>query len=171
MHDTRGAYFHPPVNVNIPHFFRLIPILIVSVCLTHPSLGAAAPGVPVTYQLPSDGPLPQTYRVTLAIVDPKNPEWIVSQFAAGVARTVTKENGGKFSELWDGLDDNFMPVPPGEYAVKGIFMPAKKWVVDGEWHSITPRFVTGASSWMPTPEQWDKPDKWDKRDKWRKRQN
>ncbi len=123
-----------------------------------PCPSAEAAGVPVAYQLPADGPLPQTYRVTLAIVDPKNPEWIISQFAGGVARTVTRENGGKFSEIWDGLDDNFMPVPPGEYAVKGIFMPAKKWVVDGEWHSVTPRFVTGASSWMPLPEQWDKPE-------------
>lgn len=71
----------------------------------------AAAGVPVSYRLPTTGPLPQTYRVTLAIVGPKDPDWIISQFAAGVTRTVTAENGGKFSELWDGLDDNFMPVP------------------------------------------------------------
>ncbi len=115
-------------------------------------------GVPISYQLPTSGPLPQTYRVTLAIVDPKNPDWIISQFACGAARKVTKENGGKFSEVWDGLDDNFMPVPPGDYAVKGIFMPAKKWPVDNEWHSITPRFVGGASSWLPAPEQLDKPE-------------
>ncbi|MCX7049903.1 MAG: hypothetical protein NTX50_31025 [Candidatus Sumerlaeota bacterium] len=118
--------------------------------------GAQPTGVSVSYQLPDT--LGETYCVTLAIVDPKNPDWIVSQFVAGAARTVTKENGGKFSEVWDGLDDNFMPVPPGEYAVKGIYMPARKWRVDGEWHSVTPRFVTGASAWMPTPEQWDKPE-------------
>ena len=29
-----------------------------------------AGGVAVTYQLPTDGPLPKTYRVTLAITDP-----------------------------------------------------------------------------------------------------
>ncbi|MCX7010588.1 MAG: hypothetical protein NTY53_25645, partial [Kiritimatiellaeota bacterium] len=119
---------------------------------------AGTTGVPVAYQLPADGPLPQTYRVTLAIVEAKHPDWIISQFACGVARTVTKENGGKFTETWDGLDDNFMPVPPGEYAVKGIFMPAKKWQVDDAWHSVTPRFVTGAGAWMPTPEQWDQPE-------------
>ena len=113
-------------------------------------------GVRVSYALPNTPG--ETYRVTLAIVDPKDPAWIVSQFAAGVARTVTPENGGRFSEVWDGLDDNFMPVPPGDYAVKGIYMPARKWHVDGEWHTVTPRFVTGASSWMPTPEQWDKPE-------------
>ena len=111
-----------------------------------------ATGVAVSYQLPTDGPLPRTYRVTLAIVDPKNPDWIISQFACGAARTVTAENGGKFAETWDGLDDNFMPVPPGEYAVKGIYMSARQWAVDGEWHSIVPRFVTGASAWMPSPE-------------------
>lgn len=38
----------------------------------------ATSGVPVAYQLPIDGPLPRTYRVTLAIVDSKNPDWIVS---------------------------------------------------------------------------------------------
>src|ERR1700719_1648110 len=69
-------------------------------------------GVPVTYQLPTDGPLPRTWRVTLAIVDPKNPDWIISQFTCGAVRTVTGENGGKFTETWDGLDDNFMTVPP-----------------------------------------------------------
>lgn len=111
-------------------------------------------GVPVSYELPNAPG--ETFRVTLAIVDPKNPDWIISQFVNGAARTVTKENGGKFSETWDGLDDNFMPVPPGDYAVKGIVMPAKKWIVDGDWHSITPRFVTGAGAWMPTPDEWEK---------------
>src|SRR4051794_9199800 len=118
---------------------------------------AAGVGVPVTYQLPTDGPLPRTYRVTLAIVDAKNPDWIVGQFANGVVRTVTAENGGKFGETWDGLDDNFMPVPPGTYGVKGIYMSASKWQVDGEYHTVTPKFVAGASSWMPSPEQWKEP--------------
>jgi hypothetical protein len=109
-------------------------------------------GAPVAYRLPTEGPLPRTYRVTLAIVDPKNPDWIISQFAAGVPRTVTAENGGRFTEAWDGLDDNFMPVPAGEYAAKGICMPAEKWL-DGEYHSVTPRFVGGVSDWLPTPEE------------------
>jgi len=122
------------------------------------SLGAAEPagaesniGVPVSYSLP--GEPGTTYRVTLAIVDPQNPAWIVSQFAAGVVRTVTAENGGKFSETWNGLDDNFMPVPPGKYGVKGIYMPAATWPVDGAWHSITPKFAGGASAWLPSPDQ------------------
>lgn len=115
-------------------------------------------GVPVSYTLPTTAPLPQTYRITLAIVDAKNTDWIISQFASGVVRTVTAENGGKFTETWDGLDDNFMPVPPGTYAVKGIYMPAQQWAVDGEYHSITPRFVSGPSSWLPTPAQWNVPE-------------
>lgn len=115
--------------------------------------GEAAPtGVPISYTLPADGSPSKTWRVTLAIVDPKNPDWIISQFAAGVPRTVTAENGGKFSEIWNGLDDNFMPVPPGEYAVKGICMPAEKWAVDGEFHSVVPRFVGGVSDWLPSPD-------------------
>jgi hypothetical protein len=111
----------------------------------------SADGVSVSYQLPQTGPLPQTYRVTLAIVDPKNTEWIVSQFARGVVRTVTAENKGRFSEVWNGLDDNFMPVPPGQYGVKGIYMAAAKWELDGEYHSITPRYVTSASAWRALP--------------------
>ncbi len=110
-------------------------------------------GVPVSYTLPSDGSPTKTWRVTLAIVDAKNPDWIISQFAAGVPRTVTAENGGKFSEMWNGLDDNFMPVPPGTYAVKGICMPAQKWDVDGQFHSVVPRFVGGVSDWLPSPEE------------------
>ena len=123
------------------------------------SIGAAESskptGVPVTYALPNTPG--ETYRVTLAIVDPANPDWIISQFAAGVARTVTAENAGRFTETWNGLDDNFMPVPPGKYAVKGIYMPARKWAVDGDWHTVTPRFAGGASPWLPTPEQVDVP--------------
>jgi hypothetical protein len=111
----------------------------------------------VRYQLPSDGPLPRTYRVTLAIVDPQNPDWIISQFVAGQPRTVTIENHGTFTETWDGLDDNFMPVPPGKYAVKGIYMPATRWRVDGEFHTVTPQYLTAASSWAPRANQADKP--------------
>lgn len=137
----------------------LIPFIATLLGLFAPANVAAEPssGVSITYSLPTEGPLPRTYRVTLAIVDAKNPDWIISQFAAGIVRTVTAENGGKFTETWDGLDDNFMPVPPGDYAVKGIVMPAKQWHVDNEWHSVTPKFVTGASSWMPRPEDWKTP--------------
>ena len=117
-----------------------------------------AVGVPVTFHLPTDAPLPHTYRVTLAIVDKDNPDWIISQFVSGAVRTVTAENNGAFTESWDGLDDNFMPVPPGTYAVKGIYMPAEKWQVDGEYHSVTPLFNSGVSGWLPTPEQWNKPE-------------
>ncbi len=131
-------------------------VLLGTVRITHAAGESNAPAI--SYQLPMDGLLPKTWRVTLAIVDPKNPDWIISQFARGVVRTVTTENGGKFTETWDGLDDNFMPVPPGDYAVKGIYMPADQWVVDGEYHSITPHFVTGVSDWLPTPAQWKTPE-------------
>ena len=117
------------------------------------SSGDAAVGTPVTYQLPADGVLPQTYLVTLAIVDSKNPDWILSTFVAGAPRTVTAENKGKFTETWDGLDDNFMPVPPGDYGVKGIYAPARQWELDGEWHAITPKFAGGFSAWLPPPDR------------------
>jgi hypothetical protein len=126
-----------------------------------PAGAAAAPpqeGVKVSYQLPADGPLPRTYLVTLAIVTRDNPDWIVSQFVRGEPRTVTVENQGRFTETWDGLDENLMPVPPGTYAVKGICMPARKWAVDDEYHALTPQFAAGASAWMPARDQTKVPE-------------
>lgn len=119
---------------------------------------AATQGVEVRYRLPTEGPLPKTYLVTLAVVRADNPSWILGQFVRGEPRTVTAENQGKFTERWDGLDDNLMPLPPGAYGVKGIYMPAGRWAVDGEFHAVVPRFVAGASSWMPSPEQWNLPE-------------
>jgi len=115
---------------------------------------AREPGVPVSYELPADGPVPKTYLVTLAIVDAKNPDWIVSTFVSGEPRTVTAENKGKFTETWNGLDENLMPVPPGSYGVKGIYAEAHQWAVDGNWHAVTPKFDGGVSAWMPPEEQW-----------------
>lgn len=112
-------------------------------------VSAAPAGAPITYQLP---PTPdQTYTVTLAITDAKNPDWIVCTFLSGMARTVTAENKGRFTDYWNGLDENLMPVPPGKYGVKGIFMPAKKWLVDDEYHAVTPQYVAAASAWAPAP--------------------
>jgi hypothetical protein len=122
------------------------------------ALRGVAARVPVSYTLPADGPLPRTYRVTLAIVDAKNPRWIISQFVCGAPRTVTADNKGAFVDTWNGLDDNFMPVPPGTYALKGIYMPASQWRVDGEYHSVTPRFVGGASAFLPSPAQFNTPE-------------
>jgi len=121
--------------------------------LINVALGAGGKLAPVaiSYQLPADGPLPKTYRVTLAITAADNPDWIVSQFAAGVARTVTADNGGKFSEVWDGLDDNFMPVPPGEYGVKGIYMPAEVWAPDGQPHTLRAKLHGGPFALTPKP--------------------
>lgn len=125
--------------------------LLLALCLATLALAADPVGVRIAYRLPADGPLPRTWRVTLAITDPANPDWILSQFAAGVVRTVTAENGGRFEERWDGLDDNRMPLPPGSYGVKGICMPAERWAVDGEFHTITPVYVGGVSDWLPKP--------------------
>src|SRR4051812_1532018 len=105
-------------------------LLTVLCCLWFAAFAAAAEptrsaspasGVAVSFQLPP-GQI-GNYLVTLAIVDAHDPDWIVSTFVAGARREVTAENQGKFTETWNGLDDNFMPVPPGEYAVKGIYMP------------------------------------------------
>ena len=112
----------------------------------------------IAFRLPVNGPLPATYRVTLAITDRKNPNWIISQFVAGQPFTVTTQNKGRFTVTWNGLDDNFMPVPPGEYAVKGIYMPTALWMADGAYHTITVKYLSGASSWDPTAKDDPRPE-------------
>jgi len=56
---------------------------------------------PDSYRLPNTPG--KTYRVTLAITDPADPNWIVSTFVTGAPRTVTEENQGRFTGLWIGL--------------------------------------------------------------------
>ncbi len=104
-------------------------------------------GASVAFSLPTEGPLPKTYLVTLAIVDPKDTKWVVSTFVAGRPFTVTEENQGKFTATWNGLDENFMPVPPGEYSVKGIYMPAVKWDIDDDWHAVVPKYAGTIAAW------------------------
>jgi hypothetical protein len=116
-----------------------------------------ASSVKISYQLPTTGALPQTYRVTLAMTDPANPDWIVSQPVCGAVRIVTAENKGVFEEEWNGLDDNFMPLPPGKYGVKGIYMPARKWEINGEYHSLIPKLAAApGDSWFPARSEEDK---------------
>jgi hypothetical protein len=120
---------------------------------------APGPGVVVHYRLPTDGPLPRTYLVTLAVTEAKNPDWIVSNFASGVVRTVTADNQGKFSETWNGLDENFMPAPPGTYGVKGIYEPAQKWAIDGQYHAVVPKLAATGCSWGQSPNEDTQPGK------------
>ncbi len=92
----------------------------------------------VSYTLPSG-----TWRVTLGVAPADNPDWIVANFLSGAMR-----EGGTHTETWDGLDDNYMPVPPGDYVVQGIVMPARKWEMDGEYHSLIARYQFAAGdSW------------------------
>src|SRR5579871_6319928 len=104
-------------------------------------------GAVIHYGLPTDGPLPRTYLVTLAVTDPRHPAWIVSTFATDVVRTFTAQNQGRFAETWNGLNENGLPVPPGRYGVKGIYMPAEKWAIDGQYHAIVPKLAATAGSW------------------------
>lgn len=132
---------------------KLTAILILALFTSPVAFGqegeANRAGVTIPIQLPTNGELPKTYRVTLAITAPDNPDWIVSTFVSGAVRTVTEENQGRFTESWDGLDDNFMPVPPGKYGVKGIVMPTEIWAPDGEPHTLRPKILSGPSGLSP----------------------
>jgi hypothetical protein len=126
-------------------------ISLLAIGLACSALAADIVPATVSYTLPTDGPLPKTYRVTLAITTPDNPNWIVSTFVAGAVRTVTKENQGRFTETWDGLDENFMPVPPGEYGVKGIYMPSETWAPDGQPHTLRAKLHGSPFALAPKP--------------------
>lgn len=142
--QRRTAFFNFPKKI-----LHTIILVCITVSMLSLEVRAQSTGVPVKFQLPAEGNLPKTYRVTLAITDPKNPDWLLSTFVAGQPFIVTKENKGVFQAVWDGLDDNFMPLPPGTYGVKGIYMPAEKWEIDGQYHSVVPKYVAGAQAWMP----------------------
>ena len=63
---------------------RVLLALFLFLAVSSPAAPASSTtGVPIAYELPTDGPLPRTYLVTLAIVEAKNPDWIISEFAAG----------------------------------------------------------------------------------------
>ena len=105
-----------------------------------PLLFAALVGTPVEFTLPSGG----TYLVSLAVVEKEHPERIVSTFVAGEAFDSTVSN--RYTVSWNGLDENFMPVPPGEYGLKGIYSPATVWPADGKPHAISARWAGGPDS-------------------------
>ena len=128
---------------------RLKSVQCFALLLCVAAVASAAEGVKVRYRLPTDGELPRTYRVTLAVTPVDEPDWVVSTFLAGAPRTVSEDNQGEFTETWNGLDDNHMPVPPGRYRVKGIYMPARKWSVDGRYHTLIPHLIGGPCSWTP----------------------
>jgi hypothetical protein len=124
-----------------------------------PAAMAEVAGAVVHYRLPTDGPLPRAYLVTLAVTDPRRPDWIVSTFATDLVRTVTAQNQGQFAETWNGLNDNGQPVPPGPYGVKGICMPAQKWAIDGQYHAVIPKLAATAGSWGESPGEDTLPQK------------
>lgn len=102
-----------------------------------------------TYQLPAS-PVDTTYRVSVGIAPASDPDRIIATFLAGAERTVTAANGGTFTEIWDGRDDNGELLPDVPYVAKAIYMPASQWPRDGELHTLTAdyKFLAG-DSWGP----------------------
>ena len=116
----------------------------------------ALAGVKVGIELPKE---PGKYQVTVAAARADDPKQLVATFVGGEIFTVTPGQN-RFAVEWDGLDDNHMPVPPGKYAIRAVYAPARKWAIDGEYHAITARYAGGIGSLLPdpaTPEIWTKP--------------
>lgn len=101
--------------------------------------------VEITYQLPRESHI---YRVSIAIVKADNSDWIVRTLLSGGVREITMDNQGKFTETWDGLDDDGYPVRPGRYTWKGVYMPAVKWEIDNKYHTFIAKLAVAAGSHM-----------------------
>ncbi len=116
-------------------------------------LSPAVQAVEVTYRLPVSS-APAMYRVTVAIVPADRPEWIVRTLLSGAVREVTRQNQGRFIESWDGLDEDGFPVKPGRYTWKGVYMPAAKWAIDGQYHTFTAKLAVAAGATLhPQPDE------------------
>jgi hypothetical protein len=112
-----------------------------------------ATNITIRYQLPYTGQT-ETYTVTIAAAPADEPDWLISTFVAAAVRQVDAGNMGTFTEIWNGLDDNFMPVPEGRYVLRGIYAPAKKWAIDRQYHALIPEYVASpGDSWAPPPSQ------------------
>ena len=96
--------------------------------------------------------LPATHTgvvgVTVAIVDKADPAWIVTHASYATPFNVTEGKVEQGCVLWNGLDENFWPVPPSTYGVKGIFTNVSLWEVDGKYHTLVPE-VTGSVGPIP----------------------
>ena len=133
-------------------WLRIIPLAVLIIM----GLGGraqAAVSAPISYRLPYEEGVQKTYLVTLVISLKEEPDWIVSHVISGAPRTVNDSNKGEFTENWDLTDDNFAPLPrTAKYYARGIYAPAEKWKMDGQWHSLIPKFVASpGDSWAPEP--------------------
>ena len=84
-----------------------------------------------------------TVGVTVAVVDKVEPSWLITHASYATPFNVTKGKEQQGCILWNGLDENFWPVPPGSYGLKGIFTNVSQWAVDGKYHALIPE-VTGS---------------------------
>lgn len=110
--------------------------------------------LPFTYKLPYEAGVTKTYRVTAVICLKDEPSWIVAHALNGAVRTVDDTNQGVFTEEWDLTDDNYKTLEAGRFYVKGIYMPAEKWKIDGQWHSLVAQYVSSpGDSWTPPKER------------------
>ena len=90
--------------------------------------------------------LPSTYTgtvgVSVAVVDQHEPSWIITHASYMEAFNVTKGKKQQGCVSWDGVDENFWPLPPGTYGLKGHMANVTLWDADGQYHPLTLK-VTG----------------------------
>ena len=102
--------------------------------------------VKVCFELP--GTHTGTVGVTVVATDPDDQDWIVSHLSYAQPFNVTAGAPSQGCITWDGLDENFWPVPAGSYGLKGIVTNLSFFAADKQFHALVPKFV-GAVSPVP----------------------
>ena len=104
--------------------------------------------VKICFELPSTKT--GVVGVTVAVVDSKDPTWIITHVAYAQPFNTTAGKAQQGCVAWDGLDENFWPIPPGTYGLTGIVVPVTHWDVDNKHHALLPRYTGSVSPVPPT---------------------
>ena len=142
---TISRFIHPKMHYRS--------VMRATACVLLLSYGLAGKfGVPICFDLPKREGM---VRATVAVTDPHDDKWLVATVSGGMTFNTSSSQGihDKGCVYWDGLDDNWRPVPPGAYGLKGILMNASIWDFDGKPHTLIPEFDGSISPFTRTKDQ------------------
>jgi hypothetical protein len=135
-----------PVVLTTPLPLLLLGAIVGSVLGLPEAVPATPMPVKICFSLPST--YTGTVGVTVAVVDKENTDWIITHACYLQPFNVTAGKQQQGCIGWDGIDENFWPVPPGTYGLKGIMTNVSYWPVDKKYHAITVE-ATGAVGPVP----------------------
>ena len=100
---------------------------------------------PLTGPTPARRPIGSRWRSPI----PKIPTGSSARSSRRAAHGDGRERG-QFTETWDGLDDNFMPLAAGHLRrERDLHAGRASGTWTAQYHSVVPRFAGGPSCWLP----------------------